>query len=103
MGDKKKLFLDIGMAVAKTVVPGVAEVEEAVSRFRTGGDKRKAVLDATFNGLRVAEALSGREDLMDDPLMKAGMGLVNDGMALIQKAITLRELKHAGASEDLTE
>lgn len=100
---KKKLFLDIGLAVAGAIVPGVAEVEDAVKEYRNGGDKRKAVLEMVQGSLKASEELAGREDLLNDPLMKAGIGLVNDGMALIQKAIEQRERKHAIASEDLTE
>lgn len=83
---KKQLFLKIGLAVGGAVVPGVAQVEQAVTQFKSGKDKREAVLGMA-NGAVQAIEFAASEDLVNDAEFALGLRMVNDGNVLMLRAI----------------
>jgi hypothetical protein len=85
--NKTKLFKNIGLAVAREVVPGVVLVEAGMKGF-SGKDKAAAV-DKIVDGSLQIGALSSEKlaQLLQDNDFILGKALVRDGNVLIMKAV----------------
>lgn len=79
------MFAKIGLAVAGAVVPGVAQVEAAVNEFKSGKDKREAVLKLATGAVQAVE-FAASEDLVNDAEFQMGLRMINDGNVLMMRA-----------------
>lgn len=85
-----KQFLIIGNEIAKATVPGVAAAEASIIGIRKGKDRRKNVTELAKNAVVIAEAVSGREDLVNDADFTAAVDQINDGYAAVLKVLQRR-------------
>lgn len=81
-----KNFLKIGLEIAKSLVPAIAAVEEAVKKLKEGKNKKEAVLEIIKNSPAIVEFLADKE-IVDEELFARGIGKVNDGYVDIMNAI----------------
>ena len=81
---KKGLFLKIGLALAKAVVPGVAQVQEVLEDNVL---KHRTVEGLAVAALEVGDLLTSDGSLLSDPDFKEGVRLQITGARLIQKAV----------------
>lgn len=86
MNKKLKIFMDIGIAIAKTQVPAIATVELAVKNLKAGKDKKENVLEIVKNSPVIAELISGKE-IIDEDLFNEGLSEINDGYVKIMDSI----------------
>lgn len=81
----KSTFLTVGLAIAKTMVPGVAGVEAAITAAKSGSDKHHVVKELVKNGLIASEALGGFD--WDDAEFNEGVDLCIQGQVKILNAV----------------
>ena len=81
----KSAFLKVGLAVAKTMVPGVAGIESAIIAAKSGSDKHAFVKDLVKNGLVAGEALGGFD--WNDAEFNEGVDLCIQGQVKILNAV----------------
>lgn len=85
----KRAFLTVGLTIAKTMIPGVAGMEEAIVGLKRGGDRHAAVVALVKNGLLVGEALTDQALLADQEFLD-GIDLQIRGTAKIMNALKRR-------------
>lgn len=84
---KWKAFGQIGLALAKQMVPGVVMAENAVKALKSGGDKKEAVIAAALSATELTEFIKDNPNLVDNALLREGLEQVNDGYVKIAKAL----------------
>jgi len=83
---KREMFLKIGVGVGSILFPQVAAIEAAGKLFKSGGDKRDAVLSVVKEALSLSEDVLNK-DLVNDEQFNMGLRMMNDGSVLIMKAV----------------
>lgn len=81
----KSAFLQIGLGIAKTMVPGVAGVEAAITAVKSGKAKHEAVKELVKNGLIAGEAVGGFD--WNDQEFNDGVDLCIQGQVKILNAV----------------
>ena len=92
MNQKLKTFLQVGLNIAKVMIPQIATVEEIARTIPTlkGKAKADAVIQMSIESLLASEGVLMR-DFVHDVKFRAGMTQVNEGLVLIMQAINERE------------
>jgi len=81
-----KKFGQIALDIAKIQIPAISAVEMAVKKFKSGQDKKQAVIDTIMAAPDIIESIQ-QKDILNQELFKTGVSKVNDGMVDILNSI----------------
>lgn len=74
-------------AGVKIMVPQIQKVEDDIKAVKSGPDKKKAVLDAVFDGSDLVESVTDKR-LLSDPRVREVFGKVNDAIVEAHNVVT---------------
>lgn len=97
MNSKLKAFLNVGLAIAGAIVPGVGEVEAIVKALpgTKGQQKQDMLVELVKHSLVTAEGLTER-DLLDDAEVEAATRAVIDAVVHLDNVVKAKRAARSG-------